>query len=396
MLIDRELNYTKDWTNAQDFPDYYTSEGEVRSAIQLLFDEARDYLNSAAADIYSAFLPVLKYDGTSVTTTPNPELTFTKSWESSEDFPSYESDETQVREDRQLLFDELADFINDDFRPWVVDEMNKRLPVDEQVDDEDFPAFAYTKAWTEPDDFPTDEVNEIKVRQDMQFLWNEIRAWANTQLVSGSWVNTVFDTIRVRVTGIAWVGVSLDASYLRYSDTTDDSYNAGLLPFFIWPANATDRSFTAVSSNPSVASVEGYSNPNDPYGSYCRVTAHSTGTTTITVTTTDGGFSVSKTITVVRGIDSVTILNADPIAVYVDESVQLQYSVSPSDFDTNRVSLEFDSASGRFEVSESGVITGRQPGLDTLWVEEDSRTLGMLNGGLRLLYQTRVIIIGEV
>lgn len=36
----------------------------------------------------------------------------TKSWENSSDFPTYEENEEQVREDMQCLFDELADGIN--------------------------------------------------------------------------------------------------------------------------------------------------------------------------------------------------------------------------------------------------------------------------------------------
>ena len=44
MDIER-LQYTKDWNNPTDFPTIETSESKVRSDMQLLYDETRDYLN---------------------------------------------------------------------------------------------------------------------------------------------------------------------------------------------------------------------------------------------------------------------------------------------------------------------------------------------------------------
>lgn len=37
----------------------------------------------------------------------------------------------------------------------------------------------FTKDWTNPEDFPTVEISETKVREDMQFLFNEIKAYLN-------------------------------------------------------------------------------------------------------------------------------------------------------------------------------------------------------------------------
>lgn len=39
------MKFTKDWTNAEDFPTYEDSETQVRADLQLLFDELRDFLN---------------------------------------------------------------------------------------------------------------------------------------------------------------------------------------------------------------------------------------------------------------------------------------------------------------------------------------------------------------
>jgi|GEM_PF-4136618 len=41
-----------------------------------------------------------------------PSVTYTKNWESSDDFPTIETDETQVRKDMQQLYNEIKDYIN--------------------------------------------------------------------------------------------------------------------------------------------------------------------------------------------------------------------------------------------------------------------------------------------
>lgn len=43
----------------------------------------------------------------------------------------------------------------------------------------------YTKDWKDPNDFPTYEPDEIKVREDMQFLYDEIRDYLNDELIPG-------------------------------------------------------------------------------------------------------------------------------------------------------------------------------------------------------------------
>ncbi len=48
-----------------------------------------------------------------------PSLSFTKSWQNREDFPTYEDNEDQVRADLQCLFDELRDYLNQKLLPAV-------------------------------------------------------------------------------------------------------------------------------------------------------------------------------------------------------------------------------------------------------------------------------------
>lgn len=41
-----KLNFTKDWTNKQDFPAAASDETTARKNIQLLFNEIRDHINN--------------------------------------------------------------------------------------------------------------------------------------------------------------------------------------------------------------------------------------------------------------------------------------------------------------------------------------------------------------
>lgn len=49
-----------------------------------------------------------------------PHLGFTRNWENPLDYPTYESDETIVRRDMQSLHDEVRDYINGELIPAVV------------------------------------------------------------------------------------------------------------------------------------------------------------------------------------------------------------------------------------------------------------------------------------
>lgn len=47
------------------------------------------------------------------------QFSFSKTWRSASDFPTYEPDETQVREDMQCLHDEMADYVNNTLVPAI-------------------------------------------------------------------------------------------------------------------------------------------------------------------------------------------------------------------------------------------------------------------------------------
>lgn len=44
------------------------------------------------------------------------EFDYTKNWTDPNDFPTYEPDETKVRADMQVLYDEIKDFLNGPLR----------------------------------------------------------------------------------------------------------------------------------------------------------------------------------------------------------------------------------------------------------------------------------------
>ena len=56
-------------------------------------------------------------------------------------------------------------------------------------------SFSFTKDWTNPVDFPTYEDNETQVRDDMQYLFNELKAYINEILLPGLTTNGAVNTM---------------------------------------------------------------------------------------------------------------------------------------------------------------------------------------------------------
>lgn len=57
MPIDTSFDYTRKWTNSDDFPTYEAEEAKVRADMQALFDQIRDALNALAQAISAANIP---------------------------------------------------------------------------------------------------------------------------------------------------------------------------------------------------------------------------------------------------------------------------------------------------------------------------------------------------
>lgn len=120
----------------------------------------------------------------------------------------------------------------------------------------------------------------------------------------------------------------------------------------IIPANATNKKMEWVSSSPEVARV------NDSG----FVTALTAGSATVTVTTSDGGFSASCRVTVTEFID-VTGLKVTPESASITqgETKQLDAIISPGNASNSSVTWSSEMPEVA-SVNATGMVTGLKPG----------------------------------
>ena len=117
------------------------------------------------------------------------------------------------------------------------------------------------------------------------------------------------------------------------------------------PNNATSKYFKWASSDAKVASVDNFG----------RVVALSPGSTTITVTTDDGGFKATSEIIVnPKPVQSVSFDKAE-ITVYENETATLVAIVNPSDATDQSVTWS-TSDKDIATVDKNGVVTGQATG----------------------------------
>lgn len=128
------------------------------------------------------------------------------------------------------------------------------------------------------------------------------------------------------------------------------------LTYTINPKDASDQSVDWESSTPSVATVSGG-----------VVEALAAGTTTITLTTRDGGEKAYCTITVIIPVESVA-LNENSVTIREGETYTLIATVSPSDAEDKSVTWSSSNTSVA-SVSSSGVITAKTVGNATITVK---------------------------
>ena len=123
------------------------------------------------------------------------------------------------------------------------------------------------------------------------------------------------------------------------------------------PSNATDKAVTWSSSNAGIASV-----------SNGVVSAVSEGEATITASA--GGKSATCNVTVLPNTVAVTgiSLNKTSLSVYVNDTFQLQATVSPSNA-TDKTVKWTSSDSVVVKVDQNGLITALSPGTATVTAE---------------------------
>ena len=126
----------------------------------------------------------------------------------------------------------------------------------------------------------------------------------------------------------------------------------------ITPSNATNKNVTWVSSNPSVATV-----------SAGQVTAVSNGTTTITATTSDGGYSSNCVVTVATSNIAVTgvSLNKSTSSIVAGANETLVATITPTNA-TNKNVTWTSSNTAVATVNATGTVTGVSAGTATIKV----------------------------
>ena len=157
-------------------------------------------------------------------------------------------------------------------------------------------------------------------------------------------------TVAASVTKVT--GITLDNSTL-----TITIGSTGTLTATVAPANATDKSVNWISSDPTIATVANG-----------LISGLKIGTATITVTTVDGSYKASCTVTV--GAVSVTGVTLDQTALLLNETsnpVQLTATVAPSNATERSVSWS-SSNTAVASVSSSGVVSVQGIGTATITV----------------------------
>ena len=154
---------------------------------------------------------------------------------------------------------------------------------------------------------------------------------------------------KVPVTGISLneTSHSLSAGWTFYLHET------------ITPSNATDKSVTWSSSNPSVATVNSGA-----------VTAKGRGTAIITVITNDGGKTATCTVTVTGSNIHVTDVSLNKTSLTIEEgkTTKLTASVSPANATDKTLSWSSSNTSVA-TVSSDGTVTAKAEGKATITVK---------------------------
>ncbi len=161
-------------------------------------------------------------------------------------------------------------------------------------------------------------------------------------------------TVTVSDNVVSVTGVSLNKNTLSMVVGGSETLTAT-----VEPANATTNTVSWSSSDPSVASVE----------SNGKVTAKGAGTTVITVTTTDGAFKDTCTVTVTAPVVNVTgvTLDRETAELAIDGTLTLVATVAPSSATNKSVSWQSDNTAVA-TVDNNGTVTAHAAGQATITV----------------------------
>ena len=150
-------------------------------------------------------------------------------------------------------------------------------------------------------------------------------------------------------------GIPVTSVNITQSSVTLNKGASTTLTATVYPANATNKDVTWSSSNTAVATVSGSG----------VVYAAGGGTATITVRTSDGGFTDTCTVTVNVRVTGVSLPGT--LSIDKGDTSTLTATVSPSDATDQRVTW-YSSNTTVATVSSSGVVTANAGGTATITV----------------------------
>lgn len=172
----------------------------------------------------------------------------------------------------------------------------------------------------------------------------------------------IIDTLQNRITALEnqqstttrVTGVSLNNSSLTLNAGDTNTLIATVLP-----TDATNKSVTWSTNNNTVASVKNGT-----------VTAHTKGQATITVTTSDGGYTASCSVTVNEVTTTVNVqgvtLSTNTLSMKTGETANLTANIRPSDA-TNK-NVTWSSNNDSVATVSNGTVTARSTGQATIRV----------------------------
>ncbi|WFO16753.1 Ig-like domain-containing protein [Cellulophaga baltica 4] len=165
---------------------------------------------------------------------------------------------------------------------------------------------------------------------------------------------TATSTITVQAATVAVTGITIGPTSITITNGSTTT-----LTETITPANATNQNVTWSSSDDAIASVNAAG----------VVTGNTIGTATISVTTEDGGFTATSTITVQAATVAVTGITVAPTAITITNgsTTTLTETITPANA-TNQNVTWTSSDDAIASVSATGVVTGNAIGTSTITV----------------------------
>ena len=192
---------------------------------------------------------------------------------------------------------------------------------------------------------PSTKMREMKLVKYHNNELEEISATFNNDGTLNSSSKEFSDFILLyRDTDIPVEGLDVDKTEVTLNVGTETTIGVT-----INPSNAANKNYSSISSNEGVATVDGN-----------RITAVSTGETTITFTSEDGNFSKEVKVTVIKPLVDIEIV-WDKIDIPVDGSTTLSVRYTPSDT-TDDKTVTWKSSNEAVATVNNGVVTAHSAG----------------------------------